>query len=370
MNIQSIFYKDKKGGFNKRLSMLYEYLSAEGHSLHFIGTERLPVSNKSFGQHLLRAPFSQKENLLFWLYFMVASFFKSASIAKKYKIDRIITFSPFYTFLSILPIYFLAIPAITFVRADNLKHGRKRIRNHFFNVVDWAGIKISDKIIFVSSTLKDVYQKRYRIPETKATVLPNNITKTYLIDPYTKNKLRASLGIDSNVFLISTSGVVSEGKNFSFLIESMKQLHVFGIKLIIIGDEAKNAGEMERLRKITEKLALREHVIFAGWQKDPAHFIAGSDLFVLPSKYEGSPNSLLEALGCGIPCLGSKIGEIMEILKYDELLFLLDQKEVLIEKIKRARLKPDFYEELRLLSKRRCLHYLFDWEKEASSLVL
>lgn len=350
--------------------MLYEYLSTKDHRVHFIGTERLPISNKSFGQHILRAPFSQTENLLFWLYFMVASFFKSILIAKKYKIDKIMTFSPFYTFLSILPIYFLGIPAITFVRADNLKHGRKRIRNHFFNLVDWAGIKISDKIIFVSSTLKDVYQKRHRIPEAKATVLPNNIPKTYLIDPDTRNELRASLGIDSDVFLISTSGVVSEGKNFSFLIDSMTQLHVYGIKLIIIGDEAKNSGEMERLRKITEKLSLREHVIFTGWQKDPVYFIAGSDLFVLPSKYEGSPNSLLEALGCGIPCLGSKIGEIVEILKYDELIFRLDQKEVLIEKIKRARLKPDFYEELKLFSKQRCHHYRFDWEKEASKLVL
>ncbi len=349
--------------------MLFEALDAEGHSLHFIGTEPLPLAHKSLTQHVLRVPFAQNENLLFWLYFMVASFFKSLWIAQKYKIDKIITFSPFYTLLSILPILLLGIPAITFVRADNLKHGHKKIRNWSFSIADWAGIIKSDKIIFVSASLKGLYLKRYRIPESKVTVLPNNIAKKYHIDQDAKKNLRKSLEIDPDVFLISTSGVINKGKNFSYLIESMKQLYDYGIKLIIIGEEAAPSGEMERLKKIAAKLNLRQHIIFAGWRQDPLHLIASSDLFVLPSKFEGSPNALLEALGCGIPCLGSKINAIAEILEYDELLFPLDQKEVLIEKIKQARLNPGFYENLKSLSNQRCHKYLFDWKKEALNMV-
>ena len=361
MNILSIFYKDKRGGFNQRLYKLYESLAAEKHSLYFIGTERLPIKNKKVFQHIIKTPFSKQENAIFWLSFIILSFLETLIISRRRRITRIITFGPFYTTLCVLPICLIGIPAVTFIRADNMKHSRNIFRNTFFYFVDWIGIKLSDKIFFVSLKLKKVYQARYRIPEKNIRVIPNNIEESYQIDPREKIKIRQSLGIEQGEFLVSTSGVFNRGKNFALLIRVMKHLHVHGIKLLIIGDEVVPKDEKYRLEKLTRDLELQGCVMFCGWQDTPLHFIASSDLFVFPSKYEGSPNALLEALSCGIPCLGSNIDEIKEILAYDELLFMLGDDDNLVEMVKRARVETTFYDRIKYLSNKRCRHFLFAW---------
>ena len=46
-------------------------------------------------------------------------------------------------------------------------------------------------------------------------------------------------------------------------------------------------------------------MIFAGVQSDVPAFMNAFDLFLLPSNFEGSPVTLVEAQGCGVPCLAS-----------------------------------------------------------------
>jgi glycosyltransferase involved in cell wall biosynthesis len=98
-------------------------------------------------------------------------------------------------------------------------------------------------------------------------------------------------------------------------------------------------------------------------------YIASSDLFVFPSRFEGSPNALLEALSCGIPCLGSDIKEIREILSYPDLLFSLENEKELCSTIMRAVTGENFYEKLRTMSKERCSAYIFDWNKKAIDMI-
>ena len=50
---------------------------------------------------------------------------------------------------------------------------------------------------------------------------------------------------------------------------------------------------------------LTDRVIFAGVQSDVPAFMNAFDLFLLPSNFEGSPVTLVEAQGCGVPCLAS-----------------------------------------------------------------
>jgi glycosyltransferase involved in cell wall biosynthesis len=115
---------------------------------------------------------------------------------------------------------------------------------------------------------------------------------------------------------------------------------------------------------------LQDQVIFCGWQESPARFIACSDLYVYPSRYEGSPNSLLEALGCMVPCLGSRIEEIAEILKYDELLFSLEDESMLAEKILKAVCDPVYYEHIKKLSMDCSESFLFDWGSETIKKIM
>lgn len=370
MIVLSIFYKNKKGGFSKRLYQLYQHLASEKHNLHFISAGALPFLYNRIYQHIIKTPFVKQENAFFWLYFIVSSVLVSFATARKYQIKTIFTFSPFYTALLFMPICVLKIPAVTFIRADNMKHSTCILRNGFFYLTDWLGIILSSKVLVVSNALKKTYKKRYRIDNQKIVVQPNNIEKKYIISNAEKIDVHRSLGISPDEFLITTSGAFNEGKNFSFLIRAMENLTQQNIKLAIIGDEVTPTGERKRLEKLTTQLGLQDQVIFCGWQENPARFIASSDLYVYPSKYEGSPNALLEALGCLVPCLGSRIEEIAEILHFDELLFPLEDESVLTEKILRASGDSTYHEHLKKLSLECCENFSFDWGSETIKKIM
>lgn len=347
-----------------RLYQLFEAMPRKGHHVFFIGSQRIPVETDRIQQYVLGVPYKKKENAVFWFLFIVSSFIQSFLIAKRERIDRIVTFGPFYSLLCCLSVWFLKVSAVTFVRADNMKHSRNPVRNLFFYVVDGIGIKISSRTIFTSNALKKIYQKRYRLSEKKIDVIPNNIKEKFRLKPEEKASLRQKMGISPEAFIVSTTGVFNRGKNFDFLIRSIGELKSQNVKLVIIGDEVVPNGERKRLRKLVWDEALNEKVIFVGWQDDVRPLIASSDLFVFPSRFEGSPNALLEALGCGVPCLGSHIDEIKEVLSYRELLFNLKTKDELIDRISSAMVDQAFYDRIQTLSQKRCEHFLFDWCKK------
>jgi GalNAc-alpha-(1->4)-GalNAc-alpha-(1->3)-diNAcBac-PP-undecaprenol alpha-1,4-N-acetyl-D-galactosaminyltransferase len=94
---------------------------------------------------------------------------------------------------------------------------------------------------------------------------------------------------------------LSHQKGFDLLIEAFARLtpKYPGWELRIIGEGTDRAA-LERLA--TERgVALR--VRFCGWLNDPQPVLAGSELFVLSSRWEGFPNALLEAMACGVPAV-------------------------------------------------------------------
>jgi glycosyltransferase involved in cell wall biosynthesis len=90
------------------------------------------------------------------------------------------------------------------------------------------------------------------------------------------------------------------------------------LQLTIVGD-GKYRPELEaRVRR----LDLAEHVFFAGQvtSGDPVRqLLDGSDVFVLPSRCEGLPRAMLEAMGRGLPCIGSAVGGIPELLAPEDI---------------------------------------------------
>lgn len=71
-------------------------------------------------------------------------------------------------------------------------------------------------------------------------------------------------------------------------------------RLILLG-EGPNPGDRERHEQLARTLGVADRVLLPGFQANPYAWLARADLFVLSSRWEGSPNALTEALALGIP---------------------------------------------------------------------
>lgn len=99
-------------------------------------------------------------------------------------------------------------------------------------------------------------------------------------------------------------------KAYHSVLEKISNLH-----LTIVGD----GNEEDSLKALVSNLGIRDSVTFAGHQNNPFSFMAHADLFVSSSRWEGSPNAVLESLACGTPVVAfDSSGGTGEIIKNGE----------------------------------------------------
>lgn len=96
-------------------------------------------------------------------------------------------------------------------------------------------------------------------------------------------------------------GRLEPEKGFDLLLEAFARLATDfpDWDLEIHGD----GSQFESLRKICHRRGLKERVRWPGWTRPIWPALRAADLFVLPSRYEGFPSALLEAMAVGLPCV-------------------------------------------------------------------
>ncbi len=71
--------------------------------------------------------------------------------------------------------------------------------------------------------------------------------------------------------------------------------------LVIVGE----GGERQNLQELAMTIGIGDRVRLPGRLPDPSEMLTHADLFVLPSRFEGFPNALLEAMACGLPVIAA-----------------------------------------------------------------
>ncbi len=142
-----------------------------------------------------------------------------------------------------------------------------------------------------------------QIPRDRIRIMKNAIEiDKFQFDPQKRRHIRQKLGVEDNLIL-GTVGRLSYSKNQIFLIDLFEQFHrkTPQAKLLIIGDGALR-------NKLTEEICskgLERDVLLLGWKTDVESYLQAMDVFLLPSRFEGSPISLIEAVAAGLPCVAS-----------------------------------------------------------------
>jgi|GEM_PF-3947931 len=113
--------------------------------------------------------------------------------------------------------------------------------------------------------------------------------------------------------VILSVGRLSEQKNFDLLIRSFceSKYHKAGWSLIIIGE----GTERQSLAKLIADLGIVDQVRLMGLSRSIDTYLREASLFVLTSRYEGTPNAALEAMASGVPVMATETcGEMQNIL--------------------------------------------------------
>jgi glycosyltransferase involved in cell wall biosynthesis len=119
----------------------------------------------------------------------------------------------------------------------------------------------------------------------------------------------------TSLVLINVGSMAQLYKAQDILIDAVWKCvdHGFDLKLVIVGD-GKHRGELETQ---VDVLGFGDRVTFTGQLhgSDAVRVqLDQADLFLLPSKHEGLPRAMIEAMARGLPCIGSKVGGIPELL--------------------------------------------------------
>lgn len=104
------------------------------------------------------------------------------------------------------------------------------------------------------------------------------------------------------------------------MIEAMRELKDLDIVYIICGE-----GRMEEeLRNKVKEYSLEKNVIFAGYIKEVYKVLRQTDCFVFPSRREGMPVAVMEAMAVGLPVIASSIRGINELIDHTKGGYLVD----------------------------------------------
>jgi len=112
---------------------------------------------------------------------------------------------------------------------------------------------------------------------------------------------------------ISLLSRLSPEKGINYLLEAFAKLRQnIQSKLLIIGDGSSRSD----LENTAKALNINEDVVFMGYKDNPFKYLKNTDMFVLPSLYEGFPNVVLESYACDVPVIATRcVDGIEEVIK-------------------------------------------------------
>ena len=166
----------------------------------------------------------------------------------------------------------------------------------------------NESIYFVACShwLESEAKKSALLDGQKVTSVPNPID-THIYKRGNKQEARQRLGLplDKKLILFASQRVTNENKGMGYLVEACRQLaDMPQLGVVILGGHAE---------EVVDQLPLEAYPL--GYVNDEQRIVdvyRAADVFVLPSLSENLPNTIMEAMACGVPCVGFKVGGIPE----------------------------------------------------------
>lgn len=267
---------------------------------------------------------------------------------------------------------------VTFIRGNSsfsLKmRNSLRCAVYLNRAIENIGLHFSDRVITNNTAIQEEISKGLERRNIEVQVLFNNIPPMDIHEPEDISKTKEKYGIPGNAKVLVTAGILNRGKSIEVLIKCLPRIDVENLFLIVAGDGSAEADLRYKdfLQELVRKLEVDKQVIFTGWleKEELWKIYRASDLFILLSLSEGMPNAMLEALGTGLPCMGSNIAGIKDILQYEGLMFNPQDEEALVIKIQHMFNDRQLFDKVKKLCQERKEVFNFDWKEKVFQMIL
>jgi glycosyltransferase involved in cell wall biosynthesis len=187
----------------------------------------------------------------------------------------------------------------------------------------------TDEYIANSNDVAEFVARSHGVPRDRVTVIRNGIDRSVFF----AGSGRRDPG---GAARLGTVGRLIPEKGLDVLLAAMPRiLAARPVVLTVVGDGSE--------RPVLERKARGLPVVFAGalgTPPDVASFLRSIDVFVMPSRWEGLPNAVLEAMACGIPVVATDVPGMAEAAGGHALLVPPDQPAALAQAVCRALASP------------------------------
>jgi len=210
----------------------------------------------------------------------------------------------------------------TFHSIDRYQKKWGNIAKLFLRIGEWATCKFAHSVIVISKELEKYVKDKYT---TSAVYIPNAVSNSS-IEKYNGKETLSQWGIEPKKYILIVARLISL-KGVHHLIQAYKNMQVTapeildGRKLVIVGDSCGTEQYVDDLKSMAKD---NDSIIFTGFQSGNtlSELFSGASLFVHPSKSEGLPLSVLEAMSFGLPVLVSNIPGHTQLISESEFQFV------------------------------------------------
>lgn len=200
---------------------------------------------------------------------------------------------PYYVF-TVLSLLGTKIKIVASERTDPRRH------SFFRKILSRLCLYRVKALIVQTETAKSYYPLNIQV---KTTVIYNPLSDDIKSIFYKSNT--------GNVNIVTMSRFVKD-KNLQLLIHAFRNLcdSFNNITLTMYG----NGPLKDELQKLVRHLNLQDCVFFPGYTLNASEALSEADIYVCSSNYEGLPNSLIEAMSCGIPSVSTRVAGAVDLI--------------------------------------------------------
>lgn len=299
------------------------------------------------------------------------AFWRLRALFQEYAFDIVHTHSSKTGVLGRIAARLAGVPVVVHtVHGYGFPLARNRFEKGLFIAMEWTAARCCDAMIVLKESDRLVGRRWLNVPAKKLHLLPNGVnTDTYRpIDQAQRREIRHQrLGIGDDTMVIGMVGRLWRQKNPACFVDAaaivLERRSVVDpislveaaakvlerksdVRFVILGD-----GELrEVLEESIRRYGIASHLHILGWRTDVPDLLAGLDIFVLPSRWEGLSLALLEALSSGLAVVASDIPGNSAVIVHEVngLLFRDGDSDDLTGNLLRLLQEPDLRAQLAL----------------------